>query len=228
MLDGNQPSWVKPLVNAGLFSQTLRRTAEGIELTVAASLFGHHLLTMKLLEGGKLSSDAHLVIAGSESARGNMPGYSKYDYDAIQSAVGGDLDAAMDAVARGEQPAVYNANRTYGNAKLWVAWWAATLAQQLPEGMIAVAVSPGSNPDTSFIRNAPGAMRVMASVLKVVGPLFKMAGPVSDGAKRYLDAGEFGADGSGKFFASPPGKLVGSMEVQQQPHLYDEQLQEAA
>ena len=150
MLDGNQPSWVKPLVNASLFSQTLRRTAEGIELTVAASLFGHHLLTMKLLEGGKLSSDAHLVIAGSESARGNMPGYSKYDYDAIQSAVGGDLDAAMDAVARGEQPAVYNANRTYGNAKLWVAWWAATLAQQLPEGMIAVAVSPRKQPRYEF------------------------------------------------------------------------------
>ncbi len=216
------------VLNAGLASQTLQRTTEGIELTIAATLFGHHLLTMKLLEGGKLSSDAHLVIAGSEGARGNMPGFSKYDYDAIQSAVGGDLDAAMDAVARGEQPAVYDSNRTYGNAKLWVAWWAATLAQQLPEGMIAVAVSPGSNPDTRFIRNASGTMRVMAGVLKVVGPLFKMAGPVSEGAKRYLDAGEFGADASGKFYASPPGRLVGPMEVQQQPHFYDERLQEAA
>ncbi len=217
------------VLNAGLGSQKLQRTTEGIELTVAASLFGHHLLTMKLLEAGKLSPQVHIVIAGSEGARGDMPGFGKYDYGTIQTAVGGDLDAAMDAVARGELPVTYAMNSTYGNAKLWVAWWAAALARQLPQGMVAVAVSPGSNPGTTFARNMPTVMRwTMIPLMKLIGPWFKMAGPVTDGAKRYLDAGEFGADASGKFYASPPGKLVSPLEVQQQSHFYNQRLQDAA
>lgn len=217
------------VLNAGLASQTLQHTGEGIELTLAASLFGHHLLTMKLLEADKLSPQARIVISGSEGARGEMPGFSNYDYGAIRDAVGGDLDAAMDAVARGEQPVEFNGNRTYGNAKLWVAWWAAVVARQLPQGMVAVAVSPGSNPGTSFERHMPAIVRwVVLPLLKVIGPWFKMAGPVADGARRYVDAGQFDAEKSGKFYASPPGKLVGPLEVQQQPHFYDRKLQDAA
>ena len=45
---------------------------------------------------------------------------------------------------------------------------------------------------------------------------------------RYVDAGDFAADASGKFWASPPGKLVGPLEVQTQVHFLDETLQEAA
>ena len=224
----DQPGQIDLLIlNAGLASQTLQRTSEGIELTLAASLFGHHLLTIKLLEAGKLSPQAHIVISGSEGARGEMPGFGKYDYDAIQAAVGGDLDMAMDAVARGDQPVTYGMNTTYGNAKTWVAWWVAALARQLPDGMVAVAVSPGSNPGTTFARHAPTSLRVMVSLLKVIGPLFKMAGPVADGAKRYVDAGMFGVEASGKFYASPAGKLVGPMEVQPQAHFHNQRLQDA-
>lgn len=226
----DRPDQIDLLVlNAGLTSQTRQRTTEGVELTIAAGLFGHHVLTMKLLEAGKLSPQAHIVIAGSEGARGEMPGLRKYDYGAIQTAVGGDLDAAMDAVARGEQPAAYKMNRTYGNAKLWVVWWAAAVTRQLPQGVVAIAVSPGSSPGTNFGRDMSAVMRLfMIPMLKLIGPLFKMAGPVTDGAKRYVDAGEFGAEASGKFYASPPGKLVGPMEVQQQSHFYDRPLQDAA
>lgn len=216
------------LLNAGLAVPTLQRNAEGIELTVATSLFGHHVLAMKLLAAGKLSPQVRIVISGSEGARGEMPGFGKYDYGAIQAAVGGDLDAAMDAVARGEQVVPYKMNRTYSNAKLWVAWWAAAIARQLPHGMVAVAVSPGSNPGTEFVRNMPMLMRWTFPILKLIGPWFKMAGPVTDGAKRYVDAGEFAVEASGKFYASPPGKLVGPMEVQPQTHFHDRSLQDAA
>jgi hypothetical protein len=139
------------------------------------------------------------------------------------------MDAAMDAVAKGEQPEGYAANATYANAKLWVAWWAAALSRRVPDGMVVVAVSPGSAPGTSFARNMSAPMRlIMLPMMKVVGPLFGMAGPVADGAKRYVDAGDFEDDASGKFWASPAGKAVGPMEVQTQDHFSDEALQEAA
>ncbi|KAA3661712.1 MAG: SDR family NAD(P)-dependent oxidoreductase [Chloroflexi bacterium] len=225
----DQPGQIDLLIlNAGLGSQELKRTTEGFELTLAASLVGHHVLTMKLLEAGKLAPEAHIVISGSEGARGEMSGMEKYDYNEIQRAVGGGLDAAMNTVARGEKPAPYNWSETYANAKTWVAWWTAVLARKLPEGMVAVTVSPGSNPDTSFVRNVPTSFRIMMKVLKIFGPLMKMGGPVADGAKRYIDAGSFGPETSGKFYASPQGKMVGPMEVQPHPHFYDERLQEAA
>ena len=220
------------LLNAGADSRTLKRTSDGIELILATTLFGHHVLTMKLLEAGKLSPDAHIVIAGSEAARGSvpMPGMSNmlYDYGAIQTMVGGDLEVAMDAVARGEQPD-FNSNHVYSNAKIWVAWWAAVLAGKLPQGMIVVAMSPGGNPGTNYGRNLPAIMRLlMLPIMKVVGPWFKIAGPLSVGAKRYLDAGEFGPEASGRFWASPPRALVGPIEVQSEAHLFDSELQTAS
>ena len=217
------------VLNAGLVRQSLERTAQGIEITLAASLFGHHLLTMELLAAGRLAPGAHIVIAGSEAARGEMPGFRVPDYEAIKEAVGGSIDAAMDAVARGEQPESFSSNGVYANAKLWVAWWAAALSRLLPDGMVVVAVSPGSAPGTTFARNMSAPMRlVMVPMLKIVGPLFGMAGSIAQGAQRYVDAGEFAADASGKFWASPPGKAVGPMEVQTQTHFADEALQEAA
>ena len=217
------------VLNAGLARQTLEHTAQGFEMTLAASLFGHHLLTMELLAADMLAPSAHIVIAGSEGARGEMPGFRVPDYQAIKDAVGGSIDAAMDAVARGEQPESYGSNATYTNAKLWVAWWAAALSRRLPEDMVVVAVSPGSAPGTAFARNMSAPMRlVMVPMLKIVGPLFGMAGSVAQGAQRYVDAGDFAGDASGKFWASPPGKLVGALEVQKQPHFTDETLQEAA
>ena len=228
-----QPGNIDLLVlNAGVGAQSLRRSSDGIELILATTLFGHHVLTMKLLEAGKLTPDAHIVIAGSEAARGSvpMPGMSNmlYDYSAIQTAVGGGLEAAMDAVARGEEPA-FNFNNVYSNSKIWVAWWAAVLARELPEGMVVVAMSPGSNPETSFARELPAIMRwLLIPIMKVVGPWFKIAGPLSAGAKRYLDASNFGPETSGQFWASPPRVLVGPIEVQTEAHLFDLNLQTAA
>ena len=165
------------VLNAGLASQNLEHTSQGFELTLAASLFGHHLLTMELLAAGRLAADAHIVIAGSESARGDVPTFGVPDYDAVKEAIGGDIDAAMDAVARGDQPASYAANSVYANAKLWVAWWAAALSRRLPDGMVVVAVSPGSAPGTTFARNMSLPMRLfMLPMMKIVGPLFGMAG----------------------------------------------------
>ena len=84
------------VLNAGLVRQTLERTAQGFEITMAASLFGLHLLTMELLAAGRLAPGAHIVIAGSEAARGEMPGFRVPDYEKIKEAVGGSIDARLD------------------------------------------------------------------------------------------------------------------------------------
>ena len=42
---------------------------DGVELTFASTLIGHHVLTMRLLENHLLYEHARIVIAGSEGAR---------------------------------------------------------------------------------------------------------------------------------------------------------------
>ena len=91
------------ILNAGIApTKDVTRTAEGIEMTVAASLTGHHLLTMRLLERGLLSGTARIVIAGSEAARGDVPMMSPVDFDELALKTGGDLEAAIEAQFRVE------------------------------------------------------------------------------------------------------------------------------
>ena len=118
----------------------------------------------------------------------------------------------------------------YVTARLVVAWWAAALARRLPNGMTVNAVSPGANVSTSFGRDAPLAMRaMMIPAMKLLGPLLGMNGPVDRGARRYLDAAEYGADDTGHFYATAHRrKAVGPVAVQTWPdHLADEKTQQA-
>lgn len=155
-------------------------------------------------------------------------GMAAIDHKAIASEMGGDLDAAMDAVGRGEQPDPYNSMRVYGNSKLWVAWWVAALKRELPEGLVIVAVSPGSALGTNLAKEASAIILwLVIPLMRIIGPLFKMTGSITAGAKRYLDASEFGAEASGKFYASPPGKMIGPLQVEKMEHFYDRSLQDA-
>jgi len=203
------------LLNAGIAPRReITRTADGIEATVAASLVGHHLLTMRLLDGELLTTRARIVIAGSEAARGDVPTFNPTDMGAFATEhTGGDLEAAIEAQFRMQPPATYKPGDTYATVKMFVAWWAAELADMLPEGMTVNAVSPGSTPGTNAIQNAPFYMR------KIMVPLFKilpgMSHSVADGAGRYLEAAAFGDQVSGKFFASRPRKMTGPLtEIQ--------------
>jgi len=216
------------VLNAGLGSQTLVRTAQGIEMTLATSLFGHHQLTMALLATGNLAHSARIVISGSEASRGDVPGMKPFDYQSLKQQFGDNLDSTMDAIAKGDLPVKYSMNRAYGNAKLWVAWWAAALSRQLPDSIVVAAVSPGSAPGTGLSRNMPFFMRsVMIPIMKLIGPLFGMAGSICQGAQRYVDAGEFPIEASGKFWASRSRVLVGAMQEQTHGHIKDQHLQDA-
>lgn len=207
------------LLNAGAAPpKTLVVTADGLEGTVAATLVGHHLLTMRLLEYDLLSSKARIVIAGSEAARGDVPTFDPLDVDAFaEEHFSGALEATIEAQFSMEPPAKYKPSEAYATTKLFAAWWATELARVLPEGMTVNAVSPGSTPDTNAARNAPLYLR------KLMMPLFKlipgMSHSVADGAGRYLEAASFGDDVTGKFFASPPKKMTGSLVEIQMDHI---------
>lgn len=215
------------LLNTGVAPpKDLVRTSDGIEATVAASLIGHHVLAVRLLEKGLLGNNARIVIAGSEAARGDVPTFNPVDFGAFAAEnFGGDLEAAIESQIRMEPPAQYKPGDTYATAKLFVAWWAAELADRLPSGMTVNAVSPGSTPDTDAARNAPFYMRrIMMPIFKIVPG---MSHSVETGAGRYIEASTFDDTVTGNFFASKPKKMTGPLVTIEMDHVVNPEAQRA-
>ena len=215
------------MLNAGIAPPSdARFTEDGLEATMAASLVGHHLLTMRLLEEGIVNQNARIVIAGSEAARGDVPMFTPIDIDEFAGDhFEGDLVAATESVMRLTGPATYKSGDQYATAKQFVAWWAAELAQMVPAGTTVNAVSPGSTPGTNADRHVNFAMKyLMMPILKIIPG---MSHSIADGAGRYLEAAEFGADVNGKFFASPPKKMTGPLTEVKYEHLDRPEAQKA-
>ena len=62
------------LLNAGMLSgDTMNKSADGLEMSFASSIIGHHVMTIRLLNAGILPQGARVVIAGSEAARDDLP-----------------------------------------------------------------------------------------------------------------------------------------------------------
>jgi NAD(P)-dependent dehydrogenase (short-subunit alcohol dehydrogenase family) len=218
------------ILNAGVVpGSDLLMTDEDIEVTFASSLIGHHQLTMQLLADSLLADDARIVIAGSEAARGDVPTFNPTDLHSLaDESYGGDLVAAAEGLIRADGTVKYKPATAYSNAKVFVAWWAAQLAQKLPEGMTVNAVSPGSAPDTQAGRNANFFMKkIMMPAFKHAPKRFGMSAPVSVAAARYIEVTN--CDGvTGEFFASAPKKMTGPIEAMQMPHLHDQASQRAS
>jgi NAD(P)-dependent dehydrogenase (short-subunit alcohol dehydrogenase family) len=220
------------LLNAGVLGGAeLHHATTGIERTMAASVTGHHQLTMGLLAEGLLSAEARIVIAGSEAARGDMPMFTLTDVPAFADRhFAGDRSAAVAAIARAEAPHTYSGMPQYATVKLVSAWWALALGERLPEGMAVYCVSPGSAPDTAAIRHQNWFMRNIATPIMTgpIGRAMGMSQSVADAAERYLDAMSWGTERSGQFWASKPGKAVGPVERMVQPASVDTETAAAA
>lgn len=211
------------ILNAGVLpGRTLVRTSDGIEEATAASLMGHHVLTLRLLRHELLSANARIVIAGSEGARGDAPGMKPVDLHAFAKRYCQDsLDSAVLALMAMQPPARHHWSTTYCTAKLFVALWAQALAPHLPSGISVQAVSPGNVPTTNAARHQPWAFRMLLRMVGAIGPSLGMATPASVGAQRYLEAMRLGVEGNGGFYASPRGKLIGPLTRQHAAHLTD-------
>jgi NAD(P)-dependent dehydrogenase (short-subunit alcohol dehydrogenase family) len=140
----------------------------------------------------------------------------------------GDRTRAIVAMGRGEAPYDYKGKPHYALVKLVVAWWAAALARRLPPGMTVNAVSPGAALATAAVRHQSGAFKLMNSVMRVIAPVFGMAGSVAQAAGRYVEAYDYGPERNGHFYASRAGKLVGPVVEQKHDHIVDGDSQEAA
>src|SRR5271163_173414 len=215
------------VLNAGLIGGKERvLTAAGIE-AAQAPLIGHHQLTVGLLRANLLSPDARIVIAGAEPARGDVPMFSFTDVAALAAKhFQGDRIAVIEALMRNGPNVKYQANRTYSDAKIIIAWWVAALARRLPSGMAVYAVSPGAATDTKVVRNVGWAVKWVFIPIVNLSPGMNQTPETA--ARRYLQASEFGTDVSGQFFASAQGKFTGPIEAQRHPHLHDRASQEAA
>ena len=215
------------LLNAGLVPGKDRViTAAGIEES-QAPLIGHHQLTVGLLRANLLSSDARIVIAGAEPARGGVPMFKYTDVPVFAAKYHrGDRVAAVEALIRNGPNVKYVPNNTYADAKLIIAWWVAALARRLPPGMAVYAVSPGGATATKVVRNAGPLLKYV--FIPIVNRIPGMNQTPETASRRYLQASEFGTEFSGQFFASAQGKFSGPIDVQRQPHLLDRANQEAA
>lgn len=219
------------LLNAGMVSGSKQvTTADGVEITYASSLIGHHQLTMGVLADDLLAAGARIVIAGSEAARGDVPTFTPVDLPAYAADhFGSDLVAAATALIKGEGPGKYAPGNTYASTKLFVAWWASVLSRRLPDGTTVTTVSPGSAPGTSAGRNANFFMRrIMMPVMKHAPSRLGLAASVPDAARRYVDAADFSDDVSGQFFASAPKKMTGPLHRVELAHVLDRVSEEAA
>ena len=219
------------VLNAGASSAQPRYNSGGVEMTWASTLVGHHVLTMRLWQMGLLKPNARIVMSGSEGARGNLPGSELLDLEGLADAkFEGDMAEAIVQSSRTEVQREFANMREYVTAKLVVAWWVGAMARRLPMGMAINAVSPGSAPASNFARSAGGTMRVMMTVMKLVGPLFGMAGSLRAAARRYVEALEFDSAETGHFYATAhPRKLVGPMARQEYPAFFSSRRgQEAA
>ena len=215
------------LLNAGLvpFKQRVL-TAAGVEAS-QAPLIGHHQLTVGLLNANLLSSNARIVIAGAEPARGGVPMFKYTDLPEFAAKYHqGNRTAAVEALIRNGPNVKYLPNNTYADAKLIIAWWTAALARRLPSGMAVYAISPGGATATKVVRSASPLLKYL--FIPIVNLIPGMNQTPETAARRYLQASEFGTDVSGQFFASAQGKFSGPIEAQRHPHLHDRASQEAA
>ncbi len=181
------------LLNAGMVPGKKRvLTAAGIE-AAQAPLIGHHQLTVGLVRAKLLSPNARIVIAGAEPARGGVPLFSYTDVPAFAAKHHqGDRTAAVEALIRNGPNVKYQANRTYADAKLIIAWWVAASRRRLPAGMAVYAVSPGAATDTKVVRNVGPALKYL--FIPIVNLIPGMNQTPETAARRYLQASEFGTD----------------------------------
>ena len=146
------------LLNAGIVpGDELRKSEDGVEMTFASSLIGHHILANRLLKAGLISEDGRIVLVTSEGARGDLPaamGLKLYDFATSSPTEFGDtLHGAMTNFATGSGSVKFEGMRQYAVTKLFSTWWASEMAERYGDRVSVFAVSPGASLTTNAARN---------------------------------------------------------------------------
>jgi NAD(P)-dependent dehydrogenase (short-subunit alcohol dehydrogenase family) len=221
------------LLNAGMVSgDTPGKSADGLELSFASSVLGHHLLTVRLLEANLLPQGARVVLSGSEAANDDLPGMMGIKlHDFVKDAASGDdVREGMLRFARLSESKPFVPMHHYATTKVISAWWAAAMARRYGDRLSVFTVSPGANMATNAARHLKGFKKVLfTKVMPLLGPVLGVDQPVALGAKRYIDVLHGNGDyESGRFYASAPKKMTGPLHASSYPHLLNVERQEAA
>jgi NAD(P)-dependent dehydrogenase (short-subunit alcohol dehydrogenase family) len=224
------------LLNAGMVSgEDMNKSVDGLEVAFAASIIGHHVITVRLLEAGALPDGARVVIAGSEAANNDLPAMMDMKpFDFVTDApeeFGDNLYDAMITFAKGAKPEKFVGTRYYATTKVFTAWWSAAMARKFGDRISIFNVSPGSNLRTNAGRHTTGFKRFLfTKLMPTIGPAIGMSQHVSVGAKRYIDVLHgVGEDYvNGKTYTSKPKKLTGPLYEMTHDHLLDVERQEIA
>ncbi|MGL1887433.1 MAG: SDR family NAD(P)-dependent oxidoreductase [Reichenbachiella sp.] len=202
------------ILNACMNPGSYLENQNGMELTVASSLLGHHILTQGLLRNQLLTDDAKILISGSEAARGDVPmmGLPNLEEEKNQSEV--TIKEVLKAHIFNKGEKSYNPFKTYAFSKVLVTLWAKSLARELPSGMIVNTISPGGTPDTNLVRDQAWFMKkLMMPMMSVVGVKLGVMGTLAQAADRYLAIEGFDSSTSGDFWVSKKGKMTGPLTI---------------
>jgi NAD(P)-dependent dehydrogenase (short-subunit alcohol dehydrogenase family) len=217
------------ILNACVSPRKLEKNSIGMELTHASSLLGHHIITIGLLYSGLLSDDCRIVAAGSEAARGDVPGMALPKLDSLsKTQFNNDTYKMFKSFMLHNNGNKYASMKVYALAKLEVSLWVEALAKRLPQGMITNSISPGATPQTNFARHQSFMMRrIMMPMMKIMGPLMGMSGSLQQAAERYLYIYELSHLTNGKFLASTKGKMAGALVLQENTYVDNKIYQES-
>ncbi|MEM7274738.1 MAG: SDR family NAD(P)-dependent oxidoreductase [Actinomycetota bacterium] len=222
------------LLNAGMVPDVLDRTTDGIEMSFASSLVGHHIIATALLGAGLINDDGVVILVGSEAANDDLPkamGMGVYDFVRGEpSDFGSTPEEAMANFARAEGGPAYDGNRQYASTKAFSAWWSAAMARRHPGSVRFYTVSPGANLGTNAARHVSGSFKLMLGVMRAVGRFVGMDQPVEQGAARYIDVlhGNGGPFVNGRTYTSRPKRMTGPLVQSAAPHLLVTERQDAA
>lgn len=202
------PAPVEGLVmNAGgVIGSDSMHNKSGALTMIAINLLGHVILFEELVKANKLTKVA--IYAGSEAAVGiprmgfPSPAFKTYSADEFASVIDGSFfnDKITEPVL-------------YGYTKYFAAMWMGAMARQHPS-LRVVTVSPGGTSGTAGADKMSGMMRIM---MKVIMPIMATVGVMHNletGTKRYVDVLTNDQFKSGIFYASPKGKMTGTLTDQ--------------
>jgi NAD(P)-dependent dehydrogenase (short-subunit alcohol dehydrogenase family) len=239
IMDVTKPASVRPAVygldhaidvlimNAGTTGDktNIKLTSEGVTEVFASNLLGHVVLLDELLKANKLTSAA--VFLASEAARGvkqlgiKSPAFESYSAEEFASVCDGTFFAGKKL-----DPMV-----AFGQVKYLGAMWMSSVARKNPE-LRFIAVSPGNTSGTDASNHLPLPLKLLIQYIMypVVFPLFGMVHDLETGAGRIVSVATDTSFKSGRFYASPAGKLTGPLVDQStiRPEMNNETYQENA
>jgi NAD(P)-dependent dehydrogenase (short-subunit alcohol dehydrogenase family) len=184
------------------------RTPDGVSQMFAANIVGHAALVDLLLSSGLLRGTVEFV--GSEAAFG-VPAL-RLPAPAIADGSVAEFSSWIDGSWFDGR--TYNRSLAHGQTKLLGALWIGALARSRPE-LRTVAMSPGNTSGTGILRDLPLPVRLL---IPRVNALLGRSHSLDVGTE-HLAAGVLDpAYGTGRFWASAPGKITGPVVDQAAAH----------